>query len=375
MFPLLLIFSVSDQLCPPDHGNPTTESIVKHRVIQNDTTAFELLEKRDSNDNTLWYRAEIETEVCREKLCELAFINIYWDEVGDYLKFTLPEDKDLSKNDHIPFDVSDYQKLDEILADPENELKYYSFHEINDAVENLRKEYEDVDGITGATPIGLVDAVVNGAALSSYTFWHLVYGAARDTIKQQVRKKTDQEYISQKLRSNRSNFRIWAIKEAKELFQTEDSINQLIMRLVSDDPNKRVSDEALNFFTDAQLEKRDIQKKLMDQFYLANHEMKIDILNRQKKIRVVHPETLNFLLTEFTEERIGVLAFSPIMEIAQSVKEPSEQSFKIMRELLLYDNYYVARKTYDFVIDHPSNIRGLKKDIKIFEKKYADRLD
>ncbi|NND78322.1 MAG: hypothetical protein HKN53_00330 [Maribacter sp.] len=351
------------------------ESIIKHRVIQNDTTAFELLEKRDSNNKTLWYRAEIETEVCREKLCELAFINIYWDEVGDYLKFTLPEERDLTKNDHTPFDVSDYQKLDEILADPENELKYYSFHEINDAVENLRKEYEDVDGITGATPIGMVDAVVNGAALSSYTFWHLVYGAARDTIKQHVRKKTNQEYISQKLKSNRSNFRIWAIEEAKELFQTEDAITHEIMQLVSDDPNKKVSNEALNFFTDALLEKRDIQKKLMHQFYKASHEMKIDILNRQKKLRVIYPETFDFLLAEFAEKRIGVLAFSSIMEIAQSVKKPSESSFKIIRELLLHDNYYVARKAYDFVVEHPSNIKGLKKNMKIFERKYADRLD
>ncbi len=110
LFPLLLVYSVSDQLRPPDQGNPTAENIIKHRVIQNDTTAFELLEKRDSNHKTLWYRAEIETEVCREKLCELAFINIYWDEVGEYLKFSLPEERDLTKNDHTPFDVSDYQK-------------------------------------------------------------------------------------------------------------------------------------------------------------------------------------------------------------------------------------------------------------------------
>ncbi len=229
--------------------------------------------------------------------------------------------------------------------------------------------------MTGATPIGLVNAVVNGAALSSYTFWHLVYGAARDTIKQQVRKKTDQEYILQKLKSNRSNFRIWAIKEAKELFQTEEAIKHEIMLLVSDDPNKIVSDEALNFFTDSQLEERDIQKKLTDQFYQASHEMKIDILNRQKKLRVVHPETFDFLLTEFAEKRIGVLAFSSIMEIAQSVKKPSESSFEIIRELLLHDNYYVARKVYDFVVERPSNIKGLKKNMKIFERKYADRLD
>lgn len=347
---------------------------IKHRVIENNKTLLELVEKKDLSNNTLWYRAEIETEVCREGLCELAKINLYWDEVGNYLKFDLPESKELTKWDHIPFNSKDYQKLNDILGNPNSKLRDYTFNEINDVIESGNKIDQEVDGLSRATPVMLSNTVVEGAALSSYTFWHIVYGASMDTIKQHVKEKTDKKYICQKLRSTEGNIQIWAIKKSKELFQTEDSIGFEVMQLISE-PDLKVAREALRFFSDSQLEKKDIQKKLMNQFHKSNPAIKLDILERQKQLKTIHPETFNFLLTEFLEERIGVLAFSSIMEIAQSVKEPSEQSFKIMLELLLYDNYYVGRKAYDFVLEHPLNIKGLKKNVKIFERKYAERLD
>lgn len=351
-----------------------SNDIIKYRVIENNKTILELVEKKDLSNNTLWYRAEIETEVCRERLCEFAKINLYWDEVGNYLKFALPESKELTKWDHIPFNSKDYQKLNDILGNPNSKLRDYTFNEINDVIESGNKIDQEVDALSGATPVKLSNTVVEGAALSSYTFWHIVYGAAMDTIKQHVKEKTDKKYVCQKLTSTEANLKIWAIKKSKELFQTENSLRHEIMQLISE-PDLKVAREALNFFTDSQLEKKDIQEKLMNQFYMADPAIKYDILERQKQLQVIHPETLYFLIKEFAEERIGILAFSSIMNIANKVKEPSEKTIEIMGELLLSDNYYIAKNAYKIVKYHPSNKKELKRKMKTFEKKYADRID
>ena len=78
-----------------------SDTLFEYTVLHNDTLSFTLYEKRDSSKHTLWYRSHIVTRVCRENLCEIAAITFYWDEVGNFMKFTLPENRNLTKYDHV----------------------------------------------------------------------------------------------------------------------------------------------------------------------------------------------------------------------------------------------------------------------------------
>lgn len=343
----------------------------QHKINQNDSIPFLLQEKVDSNNNTIWYKADIETEVCRERLCELAHITFYWDEIGDFLKFTLPDGKDLTKYDHKPFNADDYIKLANILADSTSLLKEISYDEINDIIERAQKE---VDAITGATPGELANAVVRDAALSTYTFWHIVYGEARDTIINLLEQKICKEYILDRLKNGQSNVKLWAIKKADGRYKDNQQIKQEILRLIQDD-NFEVASTSLHFFTDEELETKILQQEIIHLFPQVEGIMKFEILYRFKKLNKIYPETFSFLLNEFLENRVGVSAYTHIMRIAELVETPNEQDLTKIEELLNHNNFYVARKAYDYLKEQSINEDKLSKDLRKFEKKYHDRLN
>ena len=78
---------------------------------------------------------------------------------------------------HDPFNLADYMRLNDILSEKDSPLQEYSFQEINDFVEKARKKGKNTslaDAITGANPTELTQHVVQGAALSTHAFWHII---------------------------------------------------------------------------------------------------------------------------------------------------------------------------------------------------------
>ena len=351
--------------------NKQDKEHVEYKIVQNDSMLVFLREKTDPNNNTIWYQADIETEVCRERLCEIAHITIYWDEIGDFLKFTLPEGKDLTKYDHKPFNADDYRKLANILADSTSLLKNLSYNEINDVIERAQKE---VDAVTGATPGELANAVVRDAALSTYTFWHIVYGASRDTIRNHLEQKMSINYVLNKLENGKPNTKLWAIKTAKEKYGDNEQARQQILELISDD-NFDVAATSLRFFTDDELETQYVQQEIIRLFPQVQGVMKFEILYCLKKLKKIYPETFTFLLNEFIENKIGVSAYNHIIEIGELVEAPNEQDLVAMERLLYHDNFYVARKAYDYLKEQAMRDKQLSKDLRKFEKRYSERLN
>lgn len=351
--------------------HPGKDEFVQHKIIQSDSIPIILQEKVDSNNNTIWYEADIETEVCREGLCEIAHITIYWDEIGDFLKFTLPDGRDLTKYDHKPFNTDDYRKLANILADTASLLKEISYNEINDIIERAQ---EQVDAVTGATPGELANAVVRDAAFSTYTFWHIVYGASRDTIINHLGKKTNADFVLEKLKNEASNIKIWAIKKARENYKNNSEVKQEVLKLLSNS-DFEVASQSLRFFTNEELEEKKLQQSIVNMFPEMEGIMKFELLYRLKKLNEIQQETFTFLLNEFIENRVGVSAYTHIVQLAELVKAPDENSIGMIEQLLYHDNFYVARKAYDYLKSYSSNERQLAKNLKKFENKYADRLN
>ena len=88
------------------------------------------------------------TEVCFDNECRLLDIVVYWNITRRYLGFELPKGEFLSKYDLEPFVAGEYERLNDLLADPNLPLGNISFENL---IEIPETEEESVDGVLGAT--------------------------------------------------------------------------------------------------------------------------------------------------------------------------------------------------------------------------------
>jgi len=137
--------------------------------------------QKDRAGNPTGYHAHIFTPVCEDNLCKPVYIDFCWDLLGNYQRYQVPTDQPLTKLDHVVFTAEEYDRLHEILQDPESLLKDYKIEELAQSTANVRSGGE-VDAVTGATAKSLQAVVIPGALYTCYTLWHIAHGRVRDTI-------------------------------------------------------------------------------------------------------------------------------------------------------------------------------------------------
>ena len=173
---ILIIFNLptSQQTFPDfyplseaDHFESTSiriDSLAKHLILM----GF------DGEGVPLYYKSEINTEVCQSDDCKPIHVTVFWNLVGDYIKYDLPENHPLTKMDHEEFMLEDYQKLHRILSNSKSVLSNY---QLEDLVSNKTGlVHKNVDGISGATIKTVKNDVIEGAAYTCHSLWHLVHG-------------------------------------------------------------------------------------------------------------------------------------------------------------------------------------------------------
>lgn len=145
-----------------------------------DTAAYELRLALDQENRPLYYCRHIFTPVCYTGECKPVYINLYWDLLGNYIRYDLPAKEVLTKLDHREFKQEDYEKLQEILARPNSLLADLAITDlIVPGTENLT---DSVDAHTGATLKTIKNEVISGAVYTCYTLWHMAHGPVTDEI-------------------------------------------------------------------------------------------------------------------------------------------------------------------------------------------------
>jgi len=120
-----------------------------------------------------YYFSELFTEVCHNKDCKPVRVNIYWDLRGNYLKYELPDSAVLTKMDHADFLRYDYEKLHRILSNKHSVLGEYALAGL--VSKQSGEVLTNVDGVSGATITTVKNDVIEGAAFTCHTLWHLVH--------------------------------------------------------------------------------------------------------------------------------------------------------------------------------------------------------
>jgi len=179
-------------------------------VNTNDSVLVEVMLRYEA-EQPQEYVAHVTTPVCKEGLCHILVADLYWDLLGNFLRYELPPDQPLTKFDHEEFTEEDYEKLDKILAD---EYSLLGEHAIEDLVdESTELVSEEVDAVTGATVKAVQNTVVSGAVYSTYALWHLANGEIAQRIPSYTEQQLNEDLLEQLLASNHYPYHYYVLDQ------------------------------------------------------------------------------------------------------------------------------------------------------------------
>jgi len=185
-------------------------------------TLYQLSDKRGFPTG---YTMAVDSVICPDETCRISTVNMAWDALGHYQRLELPPGEFLEKGlpagilraaapaaewRGVAFTEADYRKLDEILKDAHSLLGQ---HKLAGAGGVHDKDL--VDGITGATPAAIRDAVVEGASLTCYNLWHWANGPVAEIAKELTHRQCGEAMLLDFLSSDKPHYVLFALEHLK----------------------------------------------------------------------------------------------------------------------------------------------------------------
>lgn len=190
------------------------ERVREFTVTENDTLTYTLKLALDDKGQPQYFFRNIFTPVCYTNECKPVYINFYWDLLGNYERYDLPEGKVLTKVDHDEFKEADYQKLQDILAQTNSifaDLKMEDL--ISKGTDNLTAS---VDAKAGATLKTIKNQVIDGAVYTCYTLWHIAYGKAVPEMRKVIETYSNDALLHRFLESKNHHYQYWAMAKVMD---------------------------------------------------------------------------------------------------------------------------------------------------------------
>ncbi|GAB3332543.1 hypothetical protein GCM10027299_39160 [Larkinella ripae] len=209
---LLLVVAGNDGLAalPPVPGFFRPNKIREFTITENDTTTYVLKLALDESEKPAYFFRNVFTPVCLTGECKPVYINFYWDLLGNYLRFDFPPREVLTKMDHREFKPDDYEKLQDILSNPNSLLKDVAMEDlIGKGTENLA---DSVDAKAGVTLKTIKNEVIDGAVYTCYTLWHLAHGPVGAEMLKITETYRSDALLHEFLTSNNHYYQYWAME-------------------------------------------------------------------------------------------------------------------------------------------------------------------
>ncbi|MCF2493860.1 hypothetical protein [Dyadobacter chenhuakuii] len=208
---VLIIFLVATIHHFSAKGN---DRIREFTIVENDTLTYTLKLVLDEKGQPQYFFRNIFTPVCYTNECKPVHINFYWDLLGNYERFDLPKNKVLTKVDHDEFRQEDYDKLQDILAQPNS---IFADLKMEDLITKGTDDLSDsVDAKTGATLKTIKNHVIDGAVYTCYTLWHIAYGTVVPEMKKIIETYQSDALLHRFLTSNNYHYQYWAMEKVMD---------------------------------------------------------------------------------------------------------------------------------------------------------------
>ena len=305
----------------------------------------------------------IRTAVCIDSLCRLVDIRLFWEITGKFMGYSIPWGEELTKREHTPFSETDYKKLTEILSDSSSQLGFYTLSEIHPKKQSVNK----VDGITGATAPDLSSWIVPQAAYTSYTLWHLTYGATRDSIMAYSKS----HLLSPQLLTNllQTNDPYTQMKALGWIGESKLRDNQFIeyALYILHNAKFQSSVQALKFLKRTSIDKERLQKEIIallesDDFRIEN--LAIEYIRESEKLTQA---VAIDLMTHLTSDNYYLV--NVILTLLEKRYKLDNQDQLKLSSLLNSKNGNVSDRVYYFLLNLPDQFSDIAKQLNRYRRK------
>ncbi|MCE6989322.1 hypothetical protein [Dyadobacter sp. CY323] len=187
------------------------EKVREFQIVENDTLTYTLKLALDESGKPQYFYRNIFTPVCYTNECKPVYVNFYWDLLGNYMRYDLPKDKILTKVDHDEFKPEDYEKLQDILAQPNS---IFADLEMEDLIVKGTEDLSDsVDAKAGATLKTIKNQVIDGAVYTCFTLWKIAYGSAVPEMRKIIESYKSESLLHSFLNSDNYHYQYWAMEK------------------------------------------------------------------------------------------------------------------------------------------------------------------
>jgi hypothetical protein len=295
------------------------------------------------------------TEVCFDNECRLLDIVVYWNITGRYLGFELPKGEFLSKYEHEPFVAAEYERLNELLADPNLPLGNITFEKL---IELPETEQESVDGVSGATTPEVSKMVVKGAAYTTYTLWNIVHGPTRDLVSSLTEKQLSTDLMDLILNSPDITDKVWVLNRIDQNTELNPKLISSLLGIISGE-DFFLAYSAINAIKSSHLNSDLLQVALFSIYQEGDHSIKKMII--EKLMEAPH---LTADIVKSSRKLLNTLngqQLKTFLKLYSNFEVKDLATYKAMAEILKDDNRYVSQQAYKFLKgSHISNVELAK---------------
>jgi hypothetical protein len=322
---------------------------------------YQVIQYLDRDGFPAGYSMGILTEVCLNSECKIVDATMFWDLVGRYRKFELKPEKPLTKKDHVLFSPEDYVRLDQILSDRNSVLGNHLLGYL------ARPGGTDpkVDGVSGATPKTLQNAVVKDAAWTTWVMWQYANGDVLSELRRITEASCNPGFLKHLLNSNDLYENELALNHLIKYYSNDEQFLHSVLGALERGDSGNVG-LSLKFLSGAIQDKGMLYRELIDSWYHMDRGYVPMIVRFMEK----DPELSKETLEELTKP-LDTLPYFPVNTILRLLEERGFFSTKTESDvlrLLKSDFSNITQRASEFLSNQKLSSEGQKQLAAFLEK-------
>jgi len=354
-------------------------SMVSHDVVVNHPgfqpkgpKTVTLRQIRDQRGLPTGYSMVVESVVCVKEVCRVSRVRMFWDALGRYQRYELPQGEVLEKGVVVgkgkaatwkgaAFSDADHRKLDHILKDSYSLLKQQTLSGIS----GVGKTGE-VDGVTGATPRAVRNSVVKGAPLTSFHLWHWAHGDIVKVATGLTHSSCNEELLRGFLGSDSPHYVLFALDHVKRHELFGPPVVADVIKVMHNGHHGQMK-LGLAYLREAIPDKDRFHDNVATLFKGNKREGRthlLDLLTSEKEL----PGTLFDKMSEVIAGADTYYELHLFLRLVEKHGHVSQPLLTRVSRLLESDNFFIARRAYWYLEKRTTDERT-RKHIQTFRDK------
>ncbi len=359
--PTLLATEVNDRqvAIPVRLGNPIAPDAPPRE--------YKVIVTSDEDGTPTGYRMPLQMHVCADDQCRIVDVTMYWNALGYYERLECPPDAPLTRKEHDLFTDADYRKLDRILKNRQSILGTLPYEAL---VVKQPEPAEAVDGWSGATPQAVADAVVEGAAFTTWALWRWANGEIVPHLHAATCKQAAPAYTRRLLRSEELREVDFALRYLLTQSPTNTEFIEDAFHVLAKAREIEHVSLALDYVCRVASDQRQLHERLISlvrQMDGYTSRPILDYFTTQPELSIETLEALSAALKD-----MPYFAVHRILEMLAKEERSAKVEANIVH-LLDHDNFFIARRAYKHLLKQTLD-GGTRQKLTAFRKQYGNRL-